>query len=212
MPSAGNIQIRYCATPAGYFISAVAPAASNFCLALAASSLFTPSLTGCGAPSTRSLDSLRPKVVNSRTALITLILLAPTSLRITLNSVCSSPSGAAASAVGAAATASFNHVLQEIERTCARTDLETGFELPRESGAREFDISKLRDEMRMRKKLIECYIESYRQYCWSVNSLTDLKLAPFHVLATNGKVHIDKSHAWHMKTIEEIYYKDSYHT
>ncbi len=37
----------------------------------------TPSLTGLGAPSTRSLASLRPRFVTSRTALITLILLAP---------------------------------------------------------------------------------------------------------------------------------------
>ena len=42
-----------------------------------ASSLVTPSLTALGAPSTRSLASLRPRPVIARTSLMTLILLAP---------------------------------------------------------------------------------------------------------------------------------------
>ncbi len=41
-------------------------------------------------------------------------------------------------------------------------------------------------------------------YCWQVNSLSDLKLAPFHVLATEGQVHVDKDHEWHMTTISKI--------
>src|SRR5262249_41030759 len=63
--------------------------------------------TGFGAPSTRSLASLRPSPVISRTVLMTLIFDAPASLRITLNSVFSSASAAAAAppAPGAAATA-----------------------------------------------------------------------------------------------------------
>src|SRR5437667_466080 len=78
-----------------YLISTVAPASSNFFLMAAASSLDTPSLTGFGAPSTRSLASFRPRLVTSRTTLITLIFLSPTAERITLNSVCSSAAGLA---------------------------------------------------------------------------------------------------------------------
>src|SRR5271157_817088 len=91
-----------------YLTSTVAPASVNFFLMASASSLFTPSLMGLGAPSTRSLASLRPRLVTSRTALMTLILLDPTAVRITLNSVFSSAAGAAAApppAAGAAATA-----------------------------------------------------------------------------------------------------------
>ena len=32
-------------------------------------------------------------------------------------------------------------------------------------------------------------------------SLADIRLAPFHVLATEGAVHVDKDHVWHMDTI-----------
>src|SRR6266571_428523 len=76
--------------PANYLISTLAPASSNFFLIVAASSLLTPSLTVFGAPSTRSLASFKPRLVTSRTALITLILLPPTSVSTTVNSVFSS--------------------------------------------------------------------------------------------------------------------------
>src|SRR5712692_1010532 len=54
-------------------------ARSALFLRRAASSLLIPSLTVFGAPSTRSLASFRPRLVTSRTALMTLILLPPTS-------------------------------------------------------------------------------------------------------------------------------------
>src|SRR6185312_8383850 len=44
-----------------YLISTVAPASSSCFLIFAASSLFTPSLTGFGAPSTKSFASFKPR-------------------------------------------------------------------------------------------------------------------------------------------------------
>ena len=43
--------------------STFAPAASSFCLISSASFLLTPVLTSFGAPSTKSLASLRPRAV-----------------------------------------------------------------------------------------------------------------------------------------------------
>jgi PNKP adenylyltransferase domain, ligase domain len=37
-----------------------------------------------------------------------------------------------------------------------------------------------------------------------VNSLADLKLAPFHLLATEGHVHADKDHLWHMELLGAV--------
>ena len=78
-----------------YLTSTTAPASVNFFLMVSASSFETPSLMLFGAPSTRSFASFRPRLVTSRTALITLILLAPTSFRTTVNSVFSSAGAAA---------------------------------------------------------------------------------------------------------------------
>src|ERR1700721_1712084 len=77
-----------------YLTSTTAPASVNFFLMVSASSLETPPLISFGAPSTRSLASLRPRLVTSRTALITLILFAPTSVSTTENSVFSSAGAA----------------------------------------------------------------------------------------------------------------------
>src|SRR4029453_14670824 len=78
-----------------YLISTAAPAASSCSLALSAASLLTFSRTGFGAESTRSLASLRPRLVRARTSLITWIFLSPAPVRTTSNSVCSSTSSAA---------------------------------------------------------------------------------------------------------------------
>ena len=45
---------------------------------------------------------------------------------------------------------------------------------------------------------------AYRHYCWEVNSVDDLRIAPFHVLASEGAVHIDKDHVWHMRTLARM--------
>src|SRR5690606_13016384 len=87
-----------------YLISTFAPASSNFFLMASASSFETPSLIGFGALSTRSLASFSPRLVTSRTTLITLILLPPTSVSTTLNSVFSSAAAAGAAAPPPAAT------------------------------------------------------------------------------------------------------------
>ena len=57
---------------------------------------------------------------------------------------------------------------------------------------------------RRREQDIGRFVAAYRQYCWPVESLADLKLAPFHLLATEGHVHTDKDHPWHMETLAEV--------
>ena len=52
-------------------------------------------------------------------------------------------------------------------------------------------------------------MRAYRQYCWPVESLQGLKLAPFHLLATEGKVHIDQAHVWHMETLANVCREDT---
>ena len=37
-----------------------------------------------------------------------------------------------------------------------------------------------------------------------MNSVDDLKLAPFHLLASEGTVHVDKDHLWHMQTLARL--------
>ena len=52
------------------------------------------------------------------------------------------------------------------------------------------------------------YDAAWRRYAWPVTALDDLKLAPFHLLATEGAVHDDKDHAWHMQTLADLCAQD----
>ena len=66
------------------------------------------------------------------------------------------------------------------------------------------EVGPLADRFRERAVVAEKYTEAYRRYCWPVQSLDDLKLAPFHVLATEGQVYVDRDHLWHMNTLRNI--------
>src|SRR5256884_2541906 len=66
------------------------------------------------------------------------------------------------------------------------------------------DASELTGRYEERRVMAEQYVEAYRRYCWTVHSLADLKLAPFHLLASEGVVHADKDHVWHMTTLARL--------
>ena len=65
-------------------------------------------------------------------------------------------------------------------------------------------LGGLLQEHQERLGLAQLYVDAYRRYCWLVKSLDDLRLAPFHLLASEGHVHVDKDHAWHMETLGRI--------
>jgi protein phosphatase len=56
----------------------------------------------------------------------------------------------------------------------------------------------LRERYEERIEEVGRYVDAYGRYSWPVRSLDDLRLAPFHLLASEGAVHTDKDHGWHM--------------
>lgn len=64
---------------------------------------------------------------------------------------------------------------------------------------RNADAKPLLEWYHQRQDMTGKYVEAYRRYCWPVHALDDLKLAPFHFLASEGALHTDKEHDWHMK-------------
>jgi protein phosphatase len=77
-----------------------------------------------------------------------------------------------------------------------------------QAAARAVDVAALLARARARVVMTAQYVEAYRRYCWPVHSVADLKLAPFHILATEGKVHMDKDHVWHMETLANSFRAD----
>lgn len=98
-------------------------------------------------------------------------------------------------AVGAAGRAALPEAVAALQATAERAgpgiaDLE--------------EVERLLSRYSERERAIEKYVAAYRQYCWPVRSLDDLKLAPFHLMATEGAVHVDRDHVWHMDTLAEV--------
>jgi len=88
-------------------------------------------------------------------------------------------------AVGSAATAGLSAAVSSLQAAVKR-------------GAGDADlVARFMD----RRVMTDRYVDSYRQYCWRVEDVSDLKLAPFHLLATEGRVHTDRDHLWHMETL-----------
>jgi protein phosphatase len=86
----------------------------------------------------------------------------------------------------------------------ATLGLDAAVEVLRTAERRGIEVDSLRRRYEARSEMAHRYVDAYRHYCWDVESLADLKLAPFHVLATDGHVYVDRDHAWHMETIAEI--------
>jgi len=68
--------------------------------------------------------------------------------------------------------------------------------------------AELATTFRARLDDVARYTDAYRRYCWPVDQVTDLKLAPFHLLASEKAVHIDKPHSWHMEQIARLAAED----
>jgi protein phosphatase len=88
--------------------------------------------------------------------------------------------------------------------TAANHSLDKAIALLQQATARGVEVSSVLNQYQQRHELAHQYVEAYRRYCWTVNSISDLQLAPFHILATESKVHIDQTHEWHMQEIAQI--------
>jgi protein phosphatase len=86
-------------------------------------------------------------------------------------------------AVGAAATGSLEVTVSSLEKAASKNA----------------EATALLERYRERLPAVKLYVDSYRRYCWPVQSVDDLKLAPFHVLATEGNAHFQRDHVWHME-------------
>lgn len=95
-------------------------------------------------------------------------------------------------AVGAAAEASTRAAVNLLEQARSR-------------GAEVVELLAYEQE---RQEMVRQYRIAYRHYCWNVNGVSDLKLAPFHLFASEGTVHVDKDHRWHMNTLKQLCEQD----
>lgn len=93
-------------------------------------------------------------------------------------------------AVGCAGEAALAQAASEVQAAAARTGLGEAADLAARLSSRKDDMS--------------AYRAAYRGYCWEVDGVEDLRLAPFHILASESGLHIDRDHLWHLGLAERL--------
>jgi len=72
---------------------------------------------------------------------------------------------------------------------------------PGEVTAGALDLAATLARYQAREAALAAYTDAYRRYCWPVRTLDDYRIAPFHILATEGTTYFDTTHVWQMDTI-----------
>lgn len=86
----------------------------------------------------------------------------------------------------------------------SRAMLREAHDLIAAAAGRGVAVGTLHDEYAERQRDAQRFTDAYRRYCWNVASIEDVRLAPFHLLASEGKVHADQTHAWHMEQLHRL--------
>jgi protein phosphatase len=90
-------------------------------------------------------------------------------------------------AVGAAARSALPAAVAALEQAAARLAHEPGGTL-----------ADLLARTRSRLANADGFAAAYQRYCWPVDGLRGLRLAPFTVLAAEGAAHATRPHCWHL--------------
>ncbi|HEY3248713.1 MAG TPA: polynucleotide kinase-phosphatase [bacterium] len=88
--------------------------------------------------------------------------------------------------------------------TAARVALTDAAAALKVATGRGLPLEALKSHTRSRLQAVARYGEAYRRFVWPVHSVDDLRLAPFHLLASAGTVHVDRDHEWHMRMAERL--------
>ncbi|MDE6501079.1 MAG: polynucleotide kinase-phosphatase [Ruminococcus sp.] len=109
--------------------------------------------------------------------------------------------------VGNAGSHVLKHAVKLLEKACMRENIAS--EVSTLTSGQNTDLKSVLEKTRFRRDAVEKYINAYREYCWTVNSIEDFRIAPFHILAVEGKVFDHEKHVWHMETIKKYVCNDS---
>jgi len=93
--------------------------------------------------------------------------------------------------------------------TAAQAALDVAIATTEAVQARGVEIGAEFAHLRARRENAERYTTAYRAYCWETNGLEGVRVAPFHLLASEGRTYFDHAHTWHMEELARLAAVDS---
>ncbi len=82
--------------------------------------------------------------------------------------------------------------------------LRLGCEALERARARGVEVADLLTRFADRAERAGKYATAWSPYVWPVSGIDDLKVAPFHLLASEGRVWFDHDHVWHMTLADRL--------
>ena len=86
----------------------------------------------------------------------------------------------------------------------ARAALPEAARLLGAAAGRGIDVTALAGRTTARAANAGAFTAAYRHYCWPVDGLDGVRLAPFQVLATEGAVYHEHDHGWHLGLADRL--------
>ncbi|MCX2954438.1 polynucleotide kinase-phosphatase [Lentzea sp. NEAU-D7] len=72
------------------------------------------------------------------------------------------------------------------------------------AAARGVDVADLLARTSQRASNAAAYSAAYERYCWPTDGLEGVRIAPFQLLAAEGRTFHDRSHLWHLETLGKL--------
>lgn len=86
----------------------------------------------------------------------------------------------------------------------SRTGLHAAIEAFTRASERGIPLDRLNEKFKDRATRASAYETAWEPYVWPVSGVDDLRVAPFHLLASEGRVWFDQDHIWHMNFAEKL--------
>lgn len=86
----------------------------------------------------------------------------------------------------------------------ARASLGAAEDVLAAAAARGLEVGELAERTTARRADAEDFTTAYGRYCWPVDGLDGVRLAPFQVLAAHGVNYAVRDHNWHLERIDRL--------
>ena len=82
--------------------------------------------------------------------------------------------------------------------------LPAAVEVLAQAAARGAEVTHLRERTESRLANAQAFTDAYRRYVWPTSGLDGVELAPFQLLATEGRTWADRDHLWHLGLADRL--------
>lgn len=86
----------------------------------------------------------------------------------------------------------------------ARSALPPAVDAVRAAADRGLDVGELLGRTEARRRNADAFADAYRRYVWPTDALDGVRLAPFQVLAAEGRTFETRDHLWHLDVADRL--------